>query len=81
MLLFLGGGGLGVFCVFFKCASIMFQHNVFMYHYGCIWWYWVNRARYSSVLLVHLLCQIEYLRCQVPSQEGLYEWDMLPIKI
>ena len=25
--------------------------------------------------------QIECLRCQVPSREGLYEWDMLPIKI
>ena len=25
--------------------------------------------------------QRECLRCQVPSREGLYEWDMLPIKI
>ena len=44
--------------------------------------------RYSCVLLsssavyfYQCVYQKLCLRCQVPSREGLYEWDMLPIKI
>ena len=45
--------------------------------------------RYSCVLLISSSAVYFYqcvyqklcLRCQVPSPEGLYEWDMLPIKI
>ena len=25
-------------------------------------------------------CQNECLQCEVPSREGLYEWDLIPIK-
>ena len=44
--------------------------------------------RYSCVLLTssavyfyQCVYQKLCLRCQVPSREGFYEWDMLPIKI
>ena len=38
---------------------------------------------FSSSAVYFYLCvyQIECLRCKVPSWEGLYEWDMQPIKI
>ena len=35
----------------------------------------------SAMYFYQCVYQIECLWCQVPSREGLYEWDMLPIKI
>ena len=35
----------------------------------------------SAVYFYQCVYQIECLQCQVPSREGLYEWDMLPTKI
>ena len=35
----------------------------------------------SAVYFYQCVYQIECLRCQVPSREGLYEWHMLAIKI
>ena len=35
----------------------------------------------SAVYFYQYVYQKLCLRCQVPSREGLYEWDMLPIKI
>ena len=34
-----------------------------------------------SVFFYKCVNQTEYLQCQVPSRKGLYEWDMLAIKI
>ena len=34
-----------------------------------------------SMYFYQCIYQIECLRCQVLSREGLYEWDMLAIKI
>ena len=35
----------------------------------------------SAVYFYQCVYQKLCLRCLVPSREGLYEWDMLPIKI
>ena len=43
----------------------------------------IKLCTFSSSAVYFYQCdyQIECLRCQVLSQEGLYEWDMLVIKI
>ena len=41
----------------------------------------VSSAVYFNYYFYQCVYQIECLRCQVPSREGLYEWDMLAINI
>ena len=43
----------------------------------------ISQCTFSSSAVYFYQCvyQIECLQCKVPSREGLYEWDMLAIKI
>ena len=41
---------------------------------------WLCTFSSSAVYFCQCVYQVECLQCQVPSREGLNEWDMLPIK-
>ena len=55
-----------------RCAHVLLPASL---------WRRYSRVLFSSSAVYFYQCvyQIECLRCQVPSREGLYEWDMLPI--